>query len=80
MRCLVSQDEGELVAVGRWRGVVGLEFGGFAFEGGVEGRELRNGLLGQGEVIRVNRPGNIGGGQICSTFILPPSALLIAVK
>ena len=36
------------------RGIVGLEFGGFALEDGVEGHELRDGFLGQGEVMRVN--------------------------
>jgi hypothetical protein len=41
MRCLVGQGEGELVAIGGSRGVVGLELGGFALECGVEGGELR---------------------------------------
>ena len=54
LRCLVGQGEGELVAIGGSRGVVGLELGGFALEGGVQGRELRDGFLGQGEVLRVN--------------------------
>ena len=36
------------------RGVVGLELGGFTLEGGVQGRELRHGFLGQGEALRVN--------------------------
>ena len=53
-RCLVGQGEGELVAIGGSRGVVGLELGGFTLEGGVQGRELRHGFLGQGEALRVN--------------------------
>src|ERR1017187_5806555 len=69
VRCLVGQGEGELVAIGGSRGVVGLELGGFALEGGVEGRELRDGFLGQGEVLRVNLDADrlvtdsIGGGD-----------------
>ena len=53
-RCLVGQGEGELVAIGGSRGVVGLELGGFTLKGGVQGRELRHGFLGQGEALRVN--------------------------
>ena len=69
MRCLVGQGEGELVAIGRSRRVVGLQFGGFALEGGVQGRELRDGFFGQGEVLRVNFDADrlvtdsIGGGD-----------------
>ena len=47
-----SQGEGELVAIRGSRGVVGLELGRFALEGGVQGRELRDGFLGQGEAAR----------------------------
>jgi hypothetical protein len=54
MRRLLDQGEGELVAIGESRGVVGLELGGFALEGGVEGRELRDGFLGQSEILRAN--------------------------
>src|ERR1035441_3629792 len=39
LRWLVGQGEGELVAIGGSRGVVGLEFGGFALEGGEQGGE-----------------------------------------
>ena len=54
MRCLVGQGEGELVVIrGNWR-VAGLQLGGFALERGVQGRELRDGFLGHGEVLRVN--------------------------
>ena len=49
MRCLVGEGEGELVAIGGSRCVVGLELGGFALEGGVQGCELRDGFPGQGE-------------------------------
>ena len=40
-----------LVAIGGSWGVVGLELGGFALEGGVEGRELRN----EGETEKLKR-------------------------
>ena len=49
MRCLVAQGEGELVAIGGSRRVVGLQLRGFALEGRVQGGELRDGFLGQGE-------------------------------
>ena len=40
-----------LVAIGGSWGVVGLELGGFALEGGVEGRELRD----EGETEKLKR-------------------------
>ena len=69
MRCFVGRGEGELVAIGGSWGVVGLQLGGFALEGGVQGRELRNGFFDQGEVLRVNLDANglvadsLGGGD-----------------
>ena len=54
MRYLVGQGESKLIAIGGERGVVGLQLGGFTLEGGVQGRELRHGFLGQGEALRVN--------------------------
>ena len=40
-----------MVAIGGSWGVVGLELGGFALEGGVEGRELRD----EGETEKLKR-------------------------
>ena len=51
------------------RGVVGLQLGGFTLEGGVQGRELRHGFLGQGEILGVNLDAeglvadSVGGGD-----------------
>ena len=54
MRWLVGQGEDELVAVGGSRRIVGLEFGGFALEGGVECRELRDGCSNRASFSRTN--------------------------